>query len=413
VKQFWRNLPAKARQSIVFAVLVLLGTMIGTGIYYMKFGNKPRASAPEPVRKREIKIDSHLYEKSAYLEGRKAMADVAREIEGIKKQFAELKAGQPDAAAPMIPKEQTSQAGAAAKASRSRTAPAAKAEPVPLPPRPSAASVPIPSPPVPDPGAGTSQRGAIVSGVLPAGREITGGIEIASNRATDIKGRDAEKKSKKNYVYLPPSFMAATMLSGLDAPTMTGGKGEPAPVLLRIKDLAFLPNQVRANLKGCFVISEGHGSLADERAHLRITNLSCLSKKGSAVIDQRIKGFVVDSDGKIGLRGEVVSKMGSLIARSLIAGFIGGIGEAIRIQTQELSVSPLGSTQTIDPGKIGQAGLGQGLHNASKELQKFYLDLAKETLPVIEVGAVRDVTLVVSEGSELEIRELHSGDKRK
>jgi conjugal transfer pilus assembly protein TraB len=244
----------------------------------------------------------------------------------------------------------------------------------------------------------------------PAEREI-GAIEIATNHnSADSKEKSAEKKSKKKTVYLPPSFMEATMLSGLDAPTTEGGKGEPVPVLLRINDLAFLPNQVRANLKGCFIISEGHGSLADERAHLRITNISCLSKKGTAVIDQHVKGFVVDSDGKIGLRGRVVSKMGSIVARSVIAGFFGGIGDAIKAQTTSVSVSPLGQTQTIDPNQVVQAGIGSGISTATQQISKFYLELARQAMPVIEVGAVRDVTLVISEGTELEIKEINKGE---
>lgn len=201
------------------------------------------------------------------------------------------------------------------------------------------------------------------------------------------------------------------MLSGLDAPTTEGGKGEPVPVLLRIRDLAFLPNQIRANLKGCFVISEGHGSLADERAHLRITSISCLSKKGTAVIDQHVKGFVVDSDGKIGLRGTVVSKMGAIVARSVIAGFFSGIGDAIKAQTTTVSVSPLGQTQTIDPNQLLTAGAGGGISSAAQQISKFYLDLARQTMPVIEVGAVRDVTLVISEGVELEIKEINKGEE--
>ena len=45
--------------------------------------------------------------------------------------------------------------------------------------------------------------------------------------------------------------MAATLLSGLDAPTSEGAKGNPAPVFIRVRDLAVLPNRVKANLKGC------------------------------------------------------------------------------------------------------------------------------------------------------------------
>jgi len=260
----------------------------------------------------------------------------------------------------------------------------------------------VPLPPAPLPEAKTRDE---------AVREI-GAIEIAANRDITLeKEKSGEKKSKKKMVYLPPSFMEATMLSGLDAPTMEGGKGQPVPVLLRIRDLAFLPNQVRANLKGCFVIGEGYGSLADERAHLRIINISCLSKKGTAVIDQHIKGFIVDSDGKIGLRGKVVSKMGAIIARSVIAGFFSGIGDAIKAQSLTTSISALGQTQTIDPNQVMQAGLGGGISSGAQQVSKFYLDLAKSTMPVIEVGAVRDVTLVISEGTELEIREINKSEE--
>lgn len=266
------------------------------------------------------------------------------------------------------------------------------------------AGIPIPMPdPDPRPGMGRTAAGSASE----ASPDLLGSIETVSGKS-GVPGKDsAEKKSLKQTVFLPPSFMAATMLSGLDAPTAESGKGNPVPVLLRVKDLAFLPNQVRANLKGCFVICDGNGSLADERAHLRIKSISCLSKKGTSVIDQDLKGFVVDTDGKIGLRGTVVSKMGAVVARSLLAGLFGGLGDAIRAQTQTVAVSPLGTTQTINTNQIAQAGVGEGIATASKELQKFYLDLAKQTMPVVEVGAVRDVTLVVSEGADLVIKDVN------
>lgn len=55
--------------------------------------------------------------------------------------------------------------------------------------------------------------------------------------------------------------MEATLLSGVAAPTTSAAKGNPLPVLLRIKDLAVLPNKVKANLKGCFAIAEATGNL--------------------------------------------------------------------------------------------------------------------------------------------------------
>jgi len=213
-----------------------------------------------------------------------------------------------------------------------------------------------------------------------------------------------DKKKEHRTIYLPPSFMAATLLSGLDAPTAETGKGNPVPALLRIRNLAVLPNDVKADLKGCFVIASGYGDLATERANMQAVSLSCVTREGKAVIDQKIKGFLVDQDGKIGLQGRVVSRMGSAIARSMVAGFFGGMGDYIASQNQILSTSPLGSTITTDPAEAAKYGMGAGLSTGFNEIQKFYLDLAKQAVPVIEIGATKNVTLVIEEGTLLNLR---------
>lgn len=421
-KEYWGNLDAAGKKKVVRTIIIVGLMVLGIMVYYIKYGTKTR-EAPQVSSnpKQEIKLEPHLLEKSAYLQGQEKINTMLKEVEDLKKELKDNKNQQGDKSGPAEAKLNGKQAGQTQPQMQSlrqqaqsgqTTSSTIKSEPIPPPPIPpsqfrqynnSAQRNGLPLPPAP--GASRPQED-------PPEREY-GAIEIASNRnaGPDNKEKSAEKKSKKKTVYLPPSFMEATMLSGLDAPTTEGGKGQPVPVLLRIRDLAFLPNQVRANLKGCFVISEGHGSLADERAHLRITSISCLSKKGTAVIDQHVKGFVVDSDGKIGLRGTVVSKMGAIVARSVLAGFFSGIGDAIKQQTTISSISPLGQTQTIDPNQVLQAGAGGGISSAAQQISKFYLELARQTMPVIEVGAVRDVTLVISEGVELEIKEINKGEE--
>ena len=199
--------------------------------------------------------------------------------------------------------------------------------------------------------------------------------------------------------------MEATLLSGLDAPAVSKGEAHPVPVLLRIKAPAVLPNLVRANLKGCFIIAEGLGNLASERADLRLVSLSCIDRKGRAVIDQKVKGFIVDTDGKIGLRGRVVSKMGSVLARAFLARFVSGAGNILSSQSYSITTSPSGTLSTIKPGEAAQAGLGMGVQQASSELMRFYLELARQSIPVVEVLPTRNVTAVISEGVELIIKE--------
>ena len=108
---------------------------------------------------------------------------------------------------------------------------------------------------------------------------LMGGIAFVSNSEPQKEEENQGKKKEEQKVYLPPSFMEATLLSGLAAPTTSAGKSNPVPILMRIKDLAILPNKVKANLKGCFLIAEGVGNLADERVHARLLTLSCISRK--------------------------------------------------------------------------------------------------------------------------------------
>lgn len=199
--------------------------------------------------------------------------------------------------------------------------------------------------------------------------------------------------------------MEATLLSGLDAPAISKGEGHPVPCLLRIKAPAILPNKVKANLKGCFVIGEGLGNLASERADVRIVSLSCVDKKGRAVIDQRVKGFVVDTDGKIGLRGRVVSKMGSVIARAMLAGFVSGLSNVLGTSAYTWSVSPQGALTIPKAEEVLKSGVASGVKSAADQLVQFYMELARQTIPVVEVLPVRTVTVVISEGVWLELKD--------
>ncbi len=246
--------------------------------------------------------------------------------------------------------------------------------------------------------------------------EIIGEIGVASNDKIagngTAQGQSVKKKNSNSEVYLPPSFMQANLLSGLDAPTMEGANSNPVPVLLRVGAPAVLPNAVKANLKGCFIIAEGTGNLASERVMLRLVSISCIAKNGDAVIDQQIKGFVVDSDGKIGLRGRVVSKMGAVLARAAFAGFLTGFGNAISASSYTNYSSSLGTTSTLNGGDVARAAIGGGASEAAKKLADFYMKLANQTLPVIEIGATRNVTAVVSKGETLQIKNMCVGGKK-
>jgi len=238
----------------------------------------------------------------------------------------------------------------------------------------------------------------------PKEKKMIGEISVLSNQAATTV--EADQKKKARTVYLPPSFMEAKLLTGFDAATSGQGKNNPEPLLLRIQTPAVLPNDVKTNLAGCFVMAEAVGRLDKERADVRLVSLSCLSNEGKAIIDTTVKGFVTDTDSKVGLSGRVVSKMGAATARTIVAGFFGGMGDMLKATATTQSVSPLGTTTTVDSSQVAKYGVGGGLSEGARSLHDFYLSLARQATPVIEVGAAKEITVIVSEGKELEIREI-------
>jgi len=390
LKKKWAELEPKKQKTITL-LIVGLAIVVFAGLGYQSRHKhaKKTTKTPKPVTK-EISLDTDMIEKSLFRQAQETINQQGKLIADLRKEIAKIKAAQAQQA------KETSRGRQVIPAPPGNKK-ATRAKPVkPTRPVPQYYATP-PPPPSFGPGGKKEKE-----------TNVIGGITFISNPLPTHESKKEEGK-KKFQIYLPPSFMEATLLSGLDAPTTTSGKNNPVPVLLRIKDLAVLPNRVKANLKGCFVLAEGRGNLASERVDVRLLTLSCVSKHGEAVIDQPIKGYVVDEDGKAGLRGLVSAKFGALLARSLLAGFIGGVGEAVRSSAMTYNTTEFGTqTQMFssnDAENIAKAGIGGGISEASKNLQKFYLQLAEQTLPIIQVGATKIVTVVISEGVKLEVKD--------
>lgn len=193
------------------------------------------------------------------------------------------------------------------------------------------------------------------------------------------------------------------LLTGMDAPTSGVAKSNPMPAVIRVKSDAILPNFYQSAIKECFVVASGYGVLSSERALMRTEKLSCVAE-GGKTIEKKIDGYIVGEDGKAGLRGRVVSKQGQFIAKSLTAGFLEGVSKALQpYQTPALNISggAQAQYQTPNPEMIGQRGLYGGIAGAATQVSKFYLDMAKEMFPVIEIDANRRLTVVMLNGTSV------------
>ena len=275
-------------------------------------------------------------------------------------------------------------------------------------PRANASLPPAPPPPV------AYNRGAMPAGV-PANASPSG-IDIASTppqpqlmrvtlssptKAADTPEAGGKKQRDTLDSFLPISFTRGQLIGGLDAPTGGQSQGNPHPVLIRLSDNSVLPNRYRAEYRECFVIGAGYGDISSERAYIRTELLSCIRSNGDP-LEVKIQGSIFGEDGKVGMRGRLVTKQGQMLANALLAGVVSGIGQGFSQANTTYSTSALGSVATATGGDAYRAGIGSGVGKALDRLAQYYIKLAEQTFPIIEVDAGREIDVVLTKGVRID-----------
>lgn len=279
--------------------------------------------------------------------------------------------------------------------------------PVPVSASNAAATAPVGLPPAPAgvtaaPQAPAPTHAARTIRLIGESGEVTDEGESKLNASPEVSAPETKNQS----AFVPAgSMFTGVLLSGLDAPTSAVAQKNPTPVVVRVKREAVLPNFASLDVRECFVMAAGYGQLSSERALMRTEALSCVRQDGN-VIETNLDAYIVGTDGKVGIPGRLVSKQGQMIAQTLLAGTLGGIGQALgRSRTPTLNLNGAGALyESESVSSITQSGIAGGISSASNMIAKFYLDMAKETFPVVEIPAGEVVTVVVTRGSTLPLK---------
>jgi conjugal transfer pilus assembly protein TraB len=156
--------------------------------------------------------------------------------------------------------------------------------------------------------------------------------------AAEQTAEEGEETLPEDAVLIPAgSILRGVLLSGMDAPTGRQSRRDPYPALARIKHDAILPNGFRADV-----------------------------------------------------RGRVVSKQGTLIAQAMMASFVEGFSKMFStVPVATLSTSTGQSTpfQNVMTPQALQGAAVSGAGNALDRLANFFMDMAEEMFPVIEIDA--------------------------
>ncbi len=218
------------------------------------------------------------------------------------------------------------------------------------------------------------------------------------------KAKQQAKENEERKAFLPAgSMISGTLLTGMFAPTGGQARQDPFPVLMRVKHEALLPNKFNMDIRECFMIGSGYGDLSSERALLRAEVLSCVNDDGVA-FEVPLDAYASGPDGKAGMPGKLISRNGSMIAKSLMAGFISGMADSMRPKRIQGLIydrdafDGSGGYETPDPGSVMTSGTFKGTSMALNRIAEYYIELAEQAFPVIEINAGTKIDFIVKRG---------------
>lgn len=229
------------------------------------------------------------------------------------------------------------------------------------------------------------------------------------------KKQSAANKAKPNLVIPRGGGVDAVLMTGVDAyvdttsnrskPNVAGKSSSTnlfTPFVAKVKGETIMPNNWRnSSLVDCFITGSAIGNLSSERAYLKGEGISCIAESGE-IFEGAMNSVAFGEDGKAGIAGTVVSKQGSLLMKTFLAGTVGGLAQMFAptpLMGYNSNVSGNGQQQYQwpNPSMAAQGAIANGFQKSAEQLATFYLDYAKQMLPVVEITGGHRVTFVLQD----------------
>lgn len=206
------------------------------------------------------------------------------------------------------------------------------------------------------------------------------------------------RRTTENYVP-SGSFVTAKITGGADANAGVFGQSDTAPIVFQTIHEGILPNGEKSHLKNCTIIGSVYGELSSSRGIVRTNSLSCI--KDGRIIDIPVQGTVFNF-GRNGIRGTSILRNGKIVQMAGISGILTGLGETGAGLASTTSTSALGSTSNINSEDVGLSLLGNATSEIGSKLSDYYIALAEQYHPFIEINPGGIVNIVFTQGFPLD-----------
>ena len=230
----------------------------------------------------------------------------------------------------------------------------------------------------------------------------------------DLAEEDGKQEKANNSYHISTGMSQAYMITGAYAPAFQEGDSEPLPVLLETEGEIIMPNNNRSTIEKCFLLGSAKGNMNSQTASIKLVSISCLLNGGTHRVEGPISGWVIGENGIPGIHGELLHKNGAWLARTFVSGFLetfatalgGTQGGAITVGTGTSGTTATAgvSTGTQVANNLTSAG-AQGVSTVFNKLGEYYLKMAEQIFPIIEVKGGRTIDILLIGGEELTVVE--------
>ena len=207
-----------------------------------------------------------------------------------------------------------------------------------------------------------------------------------------------KKRTPENYVPAG-SFVTAVVTGGADANAGVNGQGDTAPMTFQTINAGILPNGEPSKLNNCTIIGAVYGEISSSRGIVRTQRMSCVS--GDEIIDIPVEGTVFNY-GRNGIRGTAIMKNGKIVQMAGVSGILTGLGDTGKALSETTSTSALGSTTTISGSDALLNLAGSATSSVGSKLADYYIKLAEQYHPIIELNPGNTVNIVFLKGFPLD-----------
>ena len=150
------------------------------------------------------------------------------------------------------------------------------------------------------------------------------------------------------------------------------------------------------------VLSSTHGAVSAEKAMPRLVKMNCRDKNGNLYAGA-VKGWILGDDGKVGMTGRLVTRNGAVLSKIFWADILSLGGSYLRASATTTSTSLLGVMETTKDSDLLKSAAGQTAEKTTGRLAQFYIKIAEQIYPVVEVKPGRTVTVLFEYGRLIKV----------